>query len=268
MNSLDDSAPRHVYGNISVEVARLIDRKFFNAIGSSELELIGQEIALRSDHLLLDIGAGNANVSVWLAKNFGVRVLGLEPSEAMIDQARLNVTQAKLQHRIEIVQNDFFSWDQNHDQAEVFDSVIGIDTFCYFSDKAELFRRLGARLKSTSRLAFTDLFVTNSETDELLQEYLRRYALAVPLRFEAYRETVLSERFALVRFEDVTPTFLQHWRWVNAQVVEHRNQIVNALSLDAYKEYRESSTALLAAAEAGSVGYLLGIAEKVSPSTP
>src|SRR6185503_4089607 len=245
MNSLDDPAPKQVYGNISVEIARLIDRKFFNAIGSTELELIGQEIALRSDRSLLDIGTGNANVSVWLAKKFGMRVVGLEPSESMIDQARSNVAQAKLQHRIEIVQNDFFSWDQNHDRAEVFDNVIGIDTFCYFANKAKLFRRLAARLKSTSRLAFTDLFVTHSETDELLQEYLRRYVLAVPLRFEAYRETVLSEGFALVRFEDVTPTFLQHWQWVNTQVVEHRTQIVNALSLDAYEGYRKSSTALL-----------------------
>ena len=268
MNSLDDPAPKHVYGSISVEVARLIDRKFFNAIGSTELELIGQEIALRSERWLLDIGTGNANVSVWLAKKFGIQTVGLEPFKSMIDRARSNVAQAKLQHRIEIVQNDFFSWDQNHDQAEVFDNVIGIDTFCYFSDKAELFRRLAARLKASSRLALTDLFVTHSETDELLQEYLRRYALAVPLRFDAYRETVRSEGFALVQFEDVTPKFLQHWQRVNAQVVEHRNQIVNALSLDAYQEYRKSSTALLAAAEAGSVGYLLGIAEKVSPSTP
>ena len=268
MNSLDDPAPQHVYGNISVEVARLIDRKFFNAIGSTELELIGQEIALRSDCLLLDVGTGNANVSVWLAKKFGMRVVGLEPSEAMIDQARSNVAEAQLQHRIEIFQNDFFSWDQNHDRAEVFDNVMGIDTFCYFSDKAELFRRLAARLKSANRLAFTDLFVTHSETDELLQEYLGRYALAVPLRFDAYQETVRSEGFALIRFEDVTPKFLQHWQWVNAQVVEHRNQIIKALSLDAYQEYRKSSTALLAAAEAGSVGYVLGIAEKVSLSTP
>jgi len=268
MNSSDDPTPQHVYGNSSVEVARLIDRKFFNAIGSAELELIGQEIALKPEDLLLDIGTGNANVSVWLAQKFGVRVVGLEPSEAMIDRARSNVSQAKLQHRIEIVQNDFFSWDQTHDQAEVFDSVIGIDTFCYFSDKAELFRRLAARLKSASRLAFTDLFVTKSETDELLQQYLGRYELAVPLRFDKYRETVLSEGFAFVRFEGITPKFLQHWQWVNAQVVEHRNQIVNALSLDAYEEYRKSSTALLAAAEAGSVGYLLGIAEKGSPLTP
>ena len=268
MNSFDDAAPKQVYGNISVEIARLIDRKFFNAIGSTELELIGQEIALRSDGSLLDIGTGNANVSIWLAKKFGMRVVGLEPSESMIDQARSNVAQAKLQHQIEIVQNDFFSWDQDHDRAEVFDNVMGIDTFCYFSDKAELFRRLAARLKSANRLAFTDLFVTHSETDELLQEYLGRYALAVPLRFDAYQETVRSEGFALIRFEDVTPKFLQHWQWVNAQVVEHRNQIIKALSLDAYQEYRKSSTALLAAAEAGSVGYVLGIAEKVSLSTP
>jgi cyclopropane fatty-acyl-phospholipid synthase-like methyltransferase len=265
---LEGPTPRHVYGNISVEVARLIDRKFFNAIGSTELEVIGQEIALKSDHLLLDIGTGNANVSVWLAKKFGVQVVGLEPSEAMIDQARSNVNQANLEHRIEIVQNDFFFWDQNHDRAKVFDHVIGIDTFCYFADKAELFRRLAARLKPTSRLAFTDLFVTHSETDELLQEYLHRYALAVPLRFDVYRKTVLSAGFALVRFEDLTPKFLQHWQWVNAQVVEHRNQIIDALSLDAYQEYQKSSTALLAAAEAGSVGYLLGIAEKVLPSPP
>lgn len=267
MNALDDPAPKQVYGNISVAVARLIERKFFNAIGSTELELIGQELALRPDCSLLDIGTGNANVSIWLTEKFGMRVVGLEPSESMIDEARANVAQAKLQHRIEIIQNDFFSWDQNHDRAEVFDNVIGIDTFCYFSDKAELFRRLAARLKSLGRLAFTDLFVTHSETDDLLQEYLRRYALAVPLRFDAYRETVRSEGFAFVRFEDVTSKFLQHWQWVNAQVVEHRNQIVNALSQDAYQEYRKSSTALLAAAEAGSVGYLLGIAEKVSPST-
>jgi len=59
MSSLDDPAPKHVYGNISVEVARLIDRKFFNAIGSTELELIGQEIALQSDHLLLTNGASS-----------------------------------------------------------------------------------------------------------------------------------------------------------------------------------------------------------------
>jgi len=268
MNSSDDPTPHHVYGNISVEVSRLIDRRFFNAIGPTELELIGQEITLKPDGLVLDIGTGNANVSVWLAQKFGIRVVGLEPSVAMIDEARSNVALAKLQDKIEIIQSDFFSWDQNHGQGEIYDAIIGIDTFCYFPDKSELFRPLAARLKSSSRLAFTDLFVTTSETDELLQEYLRRYALAVPLRFDAYREIVLSEGFALVRFEDITPKFLQHWQWVNAQVVEHRNQLVNTLSLDAYQEYRKSSTALLAAAEAGSVGYLLGIAEKVSPSTP
>src|SRR6185503_6677828 len=102
--------------------------------------------------------------------------------------ARSNVAQAKLQDKIEIIQSDFFAWDQNHGQGEIYAAIIGIDTFCYFPDKAELFRRLAARLEATGRLAFTDLFVTHSETDELLQEYLHRYALAVPMRFAAYRK--------------------------------------------------------------------------------
>jgi phosphoethanolamine N-methyltransferase len=268
MHSMDDPTPQKVYGNVNVEVARLIGRQFFNAIGPTELELIGQEIALRPERSLLDIGAGNANVSVWLANRFGAHVVGLEPSEAMVDEARLNVAQATLQDQIEIVQSDFLAWDLNHHAAGVYDAVIGIDTFCYFADKAQLFGRLAARLKNTARLAFTDLFVTKSETDELLQAYLRRYALALPLRFEAYRGAILSEGFALIRFEDVTPKFRQHWQWVNAQVAEHRSQIVRVLSQDAYEAYQQSSSALLAAAEAGSVGYLLGIAEKVSKRPP
>ena len=267
MNSSDDPTPQHVYGNISVEVARLIDRRFFNAIGADELQLIGHEIALKPGDLLLDIGTGNANVSIWMAQTFGVQVIGLEPSESMIAKARSNVVQANLAEQIEFVQSDFFSWEENYHRGKTYDAIIGIDTFCYFQDKSELFRRLATRLKSTSRLAFTDLFVTLSETDERLQAYLRRYALALPLRFNAYRETIVSEGLALVRFEDMTSTFLQHWQWVNEQVVKHQNRIVNALSLEAYNEYRKSSTALLAAAEAGSVGYLLGIAEKVTPST-
>ena len=78
----------------------------------------------------------------------------------------------------------------------------------------------------------------------------------------------LSEGFALLRFEDVTPKFLQHWQWVNEQVAKHRSQIISALSLEAYQAYQTSSSTLLAAAEAGSVGYLLGIAEKASPRPP
>src|SRR5262245_7167799 len=124
INSSEEPTPQHVYGSISLKVAQVIDRRFFNAIGSTELELIGQEIALKHEDSLLDIGTGNANVSAWLAQKFGIRVVGLEPSDAMIDEARTNIAHAQLQDRIEIFQSDFFTWDQNHDPTETYDTII------------------------------------------------------------------------------------------------------------------------------------------------
>lgn len=66
---------------------------------------------LRSGELLYDLGAGDGRVVIAAAKKFGIRAVGYEIDPGLVKLARENVKKQRVEHLVEIRQEDFLGAD-------------------------------------------------------------------------------------------------------------------------------------------------------------
>lgn len=113
--------------------------------------------------IVLDAGCGIGGSSIWLAKNYKIKAVGISISERQIIEARKLAFNNGVQDSTEFHEKDFLNSGFSN---ESFDIVWAVESVCHAEDKKDFLREAYRMLKSGGRLVVDDGFLIRSFENE------------------------------------------------------------------------------------------------------
>lgn len=137
----------HAYGGpFPVEFAHI------SFLTLDELQVMAQYLTLGAGTVLVDLACGAGGPGLWIAKQCGASLIGVDPSEAGLSQARERSEQVGLANRSRYQQGSFASTGLGNGAA---DGALSVDAIQYAPDKADVFSEARRILRPGGRLAFS-----------------------------------------------------------------------------------------------------------------
>ncbi|MBD2122340.1 cyclopropane-fatty-acyl-phospholipid synthase family protein [Trichocoleus sp. FACHB-262] len=157
-------------------------KKILRPGGKAATEQLFQWADFQPGETVLELAASFGNSAIALAKQYGVRVVGIEQNPESIARARANIQAAGLAEQVQVIEDDIFHLEQIPGQ---FDYVLAeaILTMHSASGKAKILQGIHDRLKPGGKFLSHELLVNDLE-DEIHR------ALAAAIRVNS---TPLSE---------------------------------------------------------------------------
>ena len=165
------------------------------------LELSGIE----ANSLVLDLGCGNGNTSVWLAQQRPCRVTGIDLSgvrvhNAIDDAAKLPSELASRLHFQKESATDLPFADGT------FTHVWSQATIYHVPDKEAALREVYRTLQPGGVFIFDDLIKPNAQVSEDARRYVYdRLLFDTPYNFQTYQDSLRDKGFDVVQAEDLSP---------------------------------------------------------------
>ncbi|XP_041845442.1 phosphoethanolamine methyltransferase [Melanotaenia boesemani] len=159
---------------------------------------------LKPGQKVLDVGCGIGGGDFYMAKAFGVEVLGLDLSDNMVDIAMGRALTEKLPS----VQFEVADATKRMFPEGSFDVIYSRDTILHIDDKLALFRRFHSWLKPGGQLLISDYCCGKKPWTPAFEAYVRQrgYVLYTP---SEYGKFIQEAGFCNVQAEDRTAQFIQ-----------------------------------------------------------
>jgi SAM-dependent methyltransferase len=162
------------YGNFANRAIEEVRRETYGEDFGQSSWVTGDEyrrffraLDLRAGQRVLDVGCGSGGPALFLARETGCRVTGVDISAAGIAEANTLARQANLPQAVEFRQADVC--EPLEFAAGEFDAIVCMDVLCHLRNRARLFREWHRILRPGGRVLVTDpVVVTGLVTkDEL-----------------------------------------------------------------------------------------------------
>ncbi len=165
-------------------------------------ELIAR-MALQSGSQVLDVGCGLGGSAFLMARDFGLRVIGMDLSNNMLALAERKLAANGLSDRVSLQWGDCLELDN----AEQYDAIYSRDVFLHIADKTLLFERLHAAMRPGAKLLFTDYCCGPKPWSNEFKAYVqdRGYCLHTT---EEYARFMSNAGFEQVIADDWTERFI------------------------------------------------------------
>ncbi|XP_071773432.1 phosphoethanolamine methyltransferase [Centroberyx gerrardi] len=181
---------------------------------------------LKPGQKVLDIGCGIGGGNFYMAKTFGVEVLGLDLSENMVDIAM----ERAIAEKLPLVHFEVADATKRSFPEGSFDVIYSRDTILHIDDKLALFKRFHSWLKPGGRLLISDYCCGEQPWTPQFQAYVKQrgYILYTPPQYGKFIE---QAGFCNVRAEDRTAQFIQ--------VIKTELQRADAIKHEFIQEFSE-----------------------------
>lgn len=158
---------------------------------------------LKPGQKVLDVGCGIGGGDFYMAKTFGVEVLGLDLSDNMVDIAMERAIAEKLPS----VQFEVSDATKRIFLEGSFDVIYSRDTILHIDDKLALFKRFHSWLKPGGQLLISDYCCGEKPWTPAFEAYVKQrgYVLYTPTQYGKFIE---EAGFRDVRAEDRTAQFI------------------------------------------------------------
>ncbi|MFD0592259.1 methyltransferase domain-containing protein [Catellatospora coxensis] len=124
-------------------------------LGQCSLRLLGfagQQLRLRPDDHLVDLGCGRGGPGLWLAQRHGARLTGVDFSPVAVSAARGRAAGLPMRHRPDFRHGQLLATGLADGSA---DAVVCIDALLYATDRAQALREVGRVLRPGGRAVVT-----------------------------------------------------------------------------------------------------------------
>jgi tocopherol O-methyltransferase len=160
---------------------------------------------LHSSDRVLDAGCGVGGSAIWLARELGVRVIGINVVPGDIDRARRYARRREVADRVTFELQDM---TRTAFTGASFDVVWAIESVCHVPDKREFLAEARRLLKPGGRLVIADAYRRQrpfGPADEsLLHDWLSSWAVPDLVTPDEFTNAAEQNSFARVQFEDVS----------------------------------------------------------------
>jgi len=195
---------------------QMYGRGFQSPGGISMVERICARLDLQPDMTMLDVGSGLGGACFYMARTYGLNVLGLDVSPEMIAISNDRLAEVGggrvAFHHANIL-------DPQLPKTSV-DLLWSRDTVVYVADKARVWRNSYDLIRSGGQVMVTDFCRSAKPLSKGAQEYYD--ACGYHLRdLDTYQRDLESAGFLDVQVEDVTPQFMACLA-DEQQALEHR----------------------------------------------
>ncbi|XP_032383403.1 phosphoethanolamine methyltransferase isoform X2 [Etheostoma spectabile] len=159
---------------------------------------------LKPGQKVLDVGCGIGGGDFYMAKTFGVEVLGLDLSNNMVDIAMERAITEKLPS----VQFEVADATKRSFPEGSFDVIYSRDTILHIDDKLALFKRFHSWLKPGGKLLISDYCCGEKPWTPVFEAYVKQrgYILYTPSQYGKFLQ---EAGFCNVGSEDRTAQFIQ-----------------------------------------------------------
>ncbi|XP_022097659.1 phosphoethanolamine N-methyltransferase-like [Acanthaster planci] len=220
-------------------------------------------IGLKPGQRVLDVGAGIGGGDFYMAKTYGVEVVGMDLSSNMIEIAMERASE----HKDLKVQFEIADVTKRDYEAKSFDVVYSRDTLLHISDKASLFHKFLTWLKPGGKLLISDYCCGDLPHTDAFRSYIaqRGYTLYTP---KAYGKLLEAAGFINVKAEDRTEQFMEILEAEKAKVEKGREAFIKEFSEEDFQYLVDGWTNKLTRSKAGDQKWGLFLAEKAAVSPP
>jgi tocopherol O-methyltransferase len=160
---------------------------------------------LHSGDRVLDAGCGVGGSAIWLARELGASVVGVNVVPGDIDRGRRYARRRNVDHRVTFELQDMTRTDFPDGS---FDVVWAIESVCHVPDKREFLAEARRLLKPGGRLVIADAFrhrrPLSSADERLLRDWLSAWAVTDLMTPDEFTAAAEDNGFARVQFEDVS----------------------------------------------------------------
>lgn len=194
MSKLDlKNAPGH-------QVLAAAGKKALRPGGFGATDQLLRFVNFQPGETVLEPAASFGDTAIRLAKQYGVRVTGIEKNPDSVSRAQANVAAAGLIQQVQIIQGDIFHLEQISEQ---FDYVLAeaILTMQADAGKAKVLRGVYDRLKPGGRFLSHELRVEGANTDTIRRELSATIRVnAVPLSKDGWIKLVEQAGFVVENY--------------------------------------------------------------------
>ncbi|XP_039510903.1 phosphoethanolamine methyltransferase isoform X3 [Pimephales promelas] len=219
---------------------------FVSTGGLSTTKEFVDMLNLTAKQKVLDVGCGIGGGDFYMAKTFGVEVLGMDLSSNMVEIAMERAVTEKLP----LVQFEVSDATKRRFPDATFDVVYSRDTILHIRDKLDLFRKFYSWMKPGGKLLISDYCCGEKPWTPAFQDYVnqRGYILYTPQRYGRFLSEV---GFSNVRVEDRTEQFIQVIKTELQRAEDMKEEFIQEFSKDDYDVIVKGWTEKLQRCETG-----------------
>jgi SAM-dependent methyltransferase len=211
------------YGNFATQVLEQVRRETYGEDFGQSSWVTGTEyrrffrlLELKASDHVLDVGCGSGGPALFLSREVGCSVMGVDINEAGIRAGMALAQKAGMQDRVRFQHADVRSPLPFADQS--FDAIVCMDVMCHLPNRSRLFDDWRRVLRPGGRVLYTDPVVVTGlvSKDEFAIRSSTGYFEFCP---PGVNERLLAEAgFELVLTEDVTNNEIEvSRRWHDAR---------------------------------------------------
>jgi SAM-dependent methyltransferase len=246
-----------VYDQAHVRISQIIGRRYNNPLGEAPFELLRRLLKDRPEPRVLDLGCGRGATSLWWARNANARVVALDPSPEMLEEARRLLSAEGLESRVELRQSGIESLSDDG----TYDLVLAHDVLCYLEDKPPALCRIARQLAPEGIASITDYHANPGATGTAA--VVSRWAIAAPPPFDAWLKLVERSGLSPLLFCDTTRQYREHWSSIRTRLDEHCEELIAAVGAESLRAFAGRASSILeAVSAAGGIGHLWAVLER------
>jgi SAM-dependent methyltransferase len=219
------------YGNFAARVLEQVRRETYGEDFGQSSWVTGEEyrrffklLDLNATDHVLDLGCGSGGPALFLAREIGCAVTGIDINEAGIRAGVALAHEAGMQQEIQLQHADVCEPLPFSDQA--FDAIVSMDVMCHLPDRRRLFDEWRRILRPGGRALYTDPVVVTGlvSKDELAIRSSTGYFEFGP---PGLNERLITEAgFELVLTEDVTKNEVEVSKRWHAAREQHAEELI------------------------------------------
>jgi SAM-dependent methyltransferase len=255
-----------VYDDAHVTISRLLGRTYNNPLGERTFPSLRGLIPNGRRGRVLDVGCGRGATTCWWAARGYAAAVGLDPSPAMLAEARAAAARFGVSERATFVQSDLVGYQAGASEAgERFDLVLFHDVLCYTDDPTAHVATARELTRPGALISVTDYHGTAGvvTVDAVAEAWgIRRPA---PLDTIRDRLTGLNLRVRLMR--DSTDEYARHWADIGARLTARRPELEEAVGAEAVARFAARIPLILDAVEAGHFGHFWMVLEVLTSAS-
>jgi SAM-dependent methyltransferase len=220
--------------------------------GEMETEILAEKAGLEASSMVLDVCSAVGGPARHLARTIGCRVVGLDATPRMHDEALRRTKEAGLEGKVTYRLGNALDMPF---RAGSFDVVWGQDAWCYVTDKARLISECARVVRPGGVVAFTDWLETGPLSNELWTALNSFMVFPYLETLDGYARLAETAGLSVVEREDLSPDFARHVQgYWEALTNGRRAEIVAAYGRETYEAVERGLTMWRDASAAGRVG--------------